>query len=292
MGLLTSNTLSLRKAAKISDKEFADLRKFIYDKTGIDIPDRRRYLLENRLGRRLEALGLSSFGQYHDFLRYDPGRTAEMDNLCEKITTNETSFFRDIKQLNVFRNEILPEVIKAQEDAGKKELNIWCAGCSSGEEPYTLAILLHELLGMSVIGWRIRISAHDLSPAMLAKCKAGVYGEYAMKTTPKGIISKYFEQQGDEYKIRPKVQKLVSFGPINLADRAALKRVPRSQILFCRNVIIYFDTAMKQQVLASFYDNLLPGGYLFLGHSESIHKLSNAFKPVLKPGGICYRKES
>ncbi len=292
MGLLTSGSLTLRKNAKITDKEFSDLRKFIYDKTGIDIPERRRYLLENRLGRRLTALGLSSFGQYHDYLQHDPKRTSEMDKLCEKITTNETSFFRDIKQLNVFRNDILPEVLKEQEAKGKKELNIWCAGCSSGEEPYTLAMMLHETLGMSIISWRIRISAHDLSPAMLAKCRAGIYGEYAMKTTPKGIITKYFDKQGDQYKIRPKVQKLVTFAPINLADRMAIKRVPKSNILFCRNVIIYFDQAMKQQVLSSFYDNLLPGGYLFLGHSESIHKLSNAFRPVLKPGGICYRKEA
>ena len=292
MGLLTSNSLTLRKTPKITDKEFEDLRKFIYDKTGIDIPSRRRYLLENRFAKRLGELGLSSFGQYYEYLRFDPSRTQEMDKLCERITTNETSFFRDIKQLNVFRNDILPETLKAQEKAGKKELHIWCAGCSSGEEPYTLAIMLHELLGMSIISWRIRISAHDLSPAMLRKCREGLYGDYAFKTTPKGIITKYFDKQGDMFKIRPKVQKLVTFGPINLSDRMALKRVPKSHILFCRNVIIYFDIAMKQQVLGSFYDNLLPGGHLFLGHSESVHKLSKAFKPVLKPGGICYKKEA
>jgi len=293
MGLLTSSSLTLRKTAKISDKEFDDLRKFIYDNTGIDIPSRRRYLLENRLGARLTELKLSSFAEYHHYLTRDPNRATEMEKLCEKITTNETSFFRDIKQLNVFRNEVLPDILKAQEATGRKELNIWCAGCSSGEEPYTLAIMILEELGMKVIGWRIRISAHDLSPAMLAKCRKGVYGEYSFKTTPKGMILKYFEKLPDgNYQIRPKVQKLVSFGPINLSDRAAIKRVPKSHILFCRNVIIYFDENMKKQVLASFFDNLLPGGILFLGHSESIHKLSNAFKPVIKPGGICYRKDA
>ncbi|MBU1002619.1 MAG: protein-glutamate O-methyltransferase CheR [Proteobacteria bacterium] len=293
MGLLTSSSLTLRKTVKITDKEFDDLRKFIYDKTGIDIPIRRRYLLENRLGTRLTELNLSSFAEYHNFLMRDPGRTSEMEKLCEKITTNETSFFRDIKQLNVFRSDILPEMLKVQEEAGKKELNIWCAGCSSGEEPYTLAIMILEQLGMKVISWRIKISAYDLSPAMLAKCRKGVYGEYAFKTTPKGMILKYFEKQPDgTYKVRPKVQKLVSFAPINLSDRMALKRVPKSQIVFCRNVIIYFDEAMKKQVLEGFYDNLLPGGYLFLGHSESIHKLSTAYKPILKPGGICYRKDA
>lgn len=151
--------------------------------------------------------------------------------------------------------------------------------------------MLHEVLGMSIIGWRIRITANDLSPAVLARARRGIYTDYSFKTTPPGMIKKYFDKVEDGYKIKPKVQKLVSFGPINLSDRMQLKRVPRSHIVFCRNVIIYFDDAMKKQVVSSFYDNLTPGGFLFLGHSESIHKLSTAFKPVFKPGGITYLKE-
>lgn len=291
MGVLGSS-LTLRKNPKITDAEFNQLRDFIYDKTGISIPEKRKYLLENRLGSRLKELGLSSYKDYYDFLRLDRNRTKEMEKLCEKVTTNETSFFRDIKQLTVFKDHILREMLKIQEEKGRKELHIWSAGCSSGEEPYTLAIMLHEVLGMSIIGWRIRITANDLSPAVLAKARKGVYTDYALRTTPKGMILKYFDKIGDdEYKIKPKVQKLVTFGPINLSDRMQLKRVPKSQIVFCRNVIIYFDDPMKKQVVSSFYDNLHPGGYLFLGHSESIHKLSTAFKPVFKPGGITYFKE-
>lgn len=292
MGILTTGSLSLRKTPKITEKEFSDLRTFIYDKTGISIPEKRKYLLENRLGKRLNELGLKSYAEYYKFLRFDASRNAEMDKLCEKITTNETSFFRDVKQLNVFKQHVLPQIIKEQEAKGRKELHIWCAGCSSGEEPYTLAIMLHEMLGMSIIGWRIKISAYDLSPAMLAKCRRGVYGKYALRTTPKGMLTKYFEPLKDgQYKVRPKVSKLVSFAPINLSDRMACKRVPKSQVVFCRNVIIYFDDPMKKQVIQAFYDNLHPGGYLFLGHSESIHKLSRSFKPEIKPGGMCYRKQ-
>jgi chemotaxis protein methyltransferase CheR len=290
MGVLGSS-LTLRKQPKISDAEFAQLRDFIYDKTGISIPDKRKYLLENRLGVRLQELNLASFKDYYDYLRLDANRTREMDALCERITTNETSFFRDIKQLTMFKDHILRETIERQEQAGRKELSIWSAGCSSGEEPYTLAILLHEVLGMSIIGWRIRITANDLSPAMLAKCRRGVYGDYALRTTPKGMLTKYFDDVGGgEFQIKSKVQKLVSFGPINLSDRTQLRRVPPSQIVFCRNVIIYFDDPMKKQVVSAFYDNLVPGGHLFLGHSESIHKLSTAFRPVFKPGGIAYVK--
>lgn len=290
MGVLGSS-LTLRKQPKISDAEFAQLRDFIYDKTGISIPEKRKYLLENRLGTRLQELNLASFKDYYDYLRLDANRTKEMDALCERITTNETSFFRDIKQLTMFKDHILREALEAQEKAGRKELSIWSAGCSSGEEPYTLAILLHEVLGMSIIGWRIRITANDLSPAMLEKCRRGVYGDYALRTTPRGMITKYFDDVGGgEFQIKSKVQKLVSFGPINLSDRAQTRRVPPSQIVFCRNVIIYFDDPMKKQVISAFYDNLLPGGHLFLGHSESIHKLSTAFRPVFKPGGIAYIK--
>lgn len=290
MGVLGSS-LTLRKQPKISDDEFAQLRDFIYAKTGISIPDKRKYLLENRLGTRLQELNLASFKDYYDYLRLDTNRTKEMDALCERITTNETSFFRDIKQLTMFKDHILREALEAQEKAGRKELSIWSAGCSSGEEPYTLAILLHEVLGMSIIGWRIRITANDLSPAMLEKCRRGVYGDYALRTTPRGMITKYFDDVGGgEFQIKSKVQKLVSFGPINLSDRAQTRRVPPSQIVFCRNVIIYFDDPMKKQVISAFYDNLVPGGHLFLGHSESIHKLSTAFRPVFKPGGIAYIK--
>ncbi len=289
-GLLSS--LSLRKTAKISDEEFAQLSRFIYDTTGISIPDKRKYLLENRLGTRLKELGLNSFKEYYDYLRLDKNKSLEMDRLCERITTNETSFYRDIRQLSIFQNDILKEHLKAQEAAGKKELFIWSAGCSSGEEPYTLAIMIHEVLGMSIIGWNIRITANDLSPAVLAKAKEGLYTDYALRTTPKGIITKYFDQEGDTYRVKPRVKKLVTFGSINLSDKMALKRVPKSHIVFCRNVIIYFDDTMKQHVISAFYDNLLPDGHLFLGHSESIHKLSTAFKPILKPGGICYKKES
>lgn len=291
MPLPTLGSLSLREAPKISDQEFKELRDFIYNTAGIDIPIERKYLLENRLGPRLKELGLKTFGDYAKHLRLGSDRNGELQNLFERVTTNETSFFRDVKQLDVFRTKVLPELIEAQQKAGTKELSIWSAGCSSGEEPYTLGIMLHELLRMSIIGWRIRITANDLSPAMLAKARAGLYNDHSLRTTPKDVVDRYFTREPEGFRIHPKVQKLVSFGPINLNDTLAVKRVPRSQVVFCRNVIIYFDDEMKKKVVSSFYDNLQPGGYLVLGHSESIHKISRAFTPVMQPGGIMYRKQ-
>ncbi len=290
MPLPNLGTLNLRDAPKISDQEFKELRDYIYSLTGIDIPAERKYLLENRLGPRLKELGLKSFADYARHLRLGTGRDAELEKLFEKVTTNETSFFRDQKQLDVVRDKILPAIIDKQ-SKGAKELSIWCAGCSSGEEPYTLGIMLHEMLRMAIIGWRIRITANDLSPAMLAKARAGLYNDYAIRTTPKDILDRYFAKETGGYRIHPKVQKLVSFGPINLNDSLAVKRVPKSQVVFCRNVIIYFDDEMKKKVISGFYDNLQPDGYLVLGHSESIHKVSRAFTPIMQPGGIVYQKQ-
>lgn len=290
MPLPTLGTLSLRDQPKISDTEFKELRDHIYSLTGIDIPAERKYLLENRLGSRLKELGLKSFADYTRHLRLGVGRDAELQQLFERITTNETSFFRDQKQLDVVRDKVLPAVMDEQK-GGVKELNIWCAGCSSGEEPYTLGIMLHEMLRMSIISWRIRITANDLSPAMLVKAKAGLYNDHALRTTPKDIVDRYFTKEPGGYRVHPKVQKLVQFGPINLNDTLAVKRMPRSQVVFCRNVIIYFDDEMKKKVISGFYDNLQPGGYLVLGHSESIHKISRAFTPLMQPGGIVYQKQ-
>jgi len=290
MSSISLSSLSLRKSPQLTDQEFKQLRDMIYDLAGIDIPEKRKYLIENKLGPRLQELNLKSYSEYYDYIRYDKNHKMEVQKLFENITTNETSFFRDIKQLDVFKDHILKEVIEKQQEAGKKELNIWSAGCSSGEEPYTIGILLHEILRMSIIGWKIRITANDISLAMIAKARHGVYNEHSLRTTPKQIVEKYFTKEPGGYKIHPKVQKLVSLAPINLKDVEAVKRVPKSHIVFCRNVIIYFDDEMKKHVINCFYDNLLPGGCLLLGHSESIHKISRGFMPIIKPGGIAYRK--
>jgi chemotaxis protein methyltransferase CheR len=290
MASIPSQSMSLRKAPPITDSEFHTLRDFIYKLTGIDVPERRKYLLETRLGARLKTLDLKNFGDYYKYLTTSPDRNKELDFLFEKITTNETSFFRDIKQLGVFKTFVLKNVLDAQSNSGTKHLNIWCAGCSSGEEPYTLSIMLHEILKVSIIGWKINIFANDLSPAMISKAQRGIYNDYSLRNTPKEIIDKYFMARPEGYQIHPKVQKLVTFQVINLNDSLAIKRIQKSHVVFCRNVIIYFDDEMKRKVVNHFYDNLLPEGYLVIGHSESLHKYARFFIPQAKPGGIMYQK--
>ncbi len=291
MSSLFSKTISLGKELKITDSEFASLRDYIYEQCGIYIADNRKYLLENRLANRLKKLNLKDFGEYYYYLQYDSRRVQEQSRLFEVITTNETSFYRNPPQLKVFQENILPAIIEEQRQKGEKSLRIWSAGCSTGEEPYTLAMIASEVLRAEIRSWDIRITANDLSPRVLESAQKGVYSEYSLRTTPKEIVERYFQQEGANFTVRSELKKLVTFGQLNLKDRQQLKTVERSEIVFCRNVIIYFDDEMKKQVINAYYDNLRPGGYLIIGHSESLHNISRAFKPIHYPGAIIYKKE-
>jgi len=291
MSSLFSKTISLRKELKITDAEFSQLRDFIYAQSGIYVADNRKYLVENRLAVRLKELNLKNFAEYHAYLQYDAGRRQELNRLFEVITTNETSFYRNPPQLKVFQEMVLKDTLDKLKALKQRRLRIWSAGCSTGEEPYTIAIILHEVLRTEINAWDIRITANDLSEAVLAQAKAGLYTEYSLRTTPKEIVSHYFIPDGGNFQLKPEVKRLVSFGQINLSDRTQLKRVERSHIVFCRNVIIYFDDEMKKNVINAFYDNLLPGGSLLIGHSESLHNISRAFRPKHYPGAIVYSKE-
>jgi chemotaxis protein methyltransferase CheR len=151
---------------------------------------------------------------------------------------------------------------------------------------------LHEVLKSQIGAWKIKITANDLSEGVLRSARRGIYMQYSLRTTPNEIIKKYFiDEGGGKYRVKPEVKRLVSFGHLNLSDRFQTKRVDKAHIIFCRNVIIYFDDEMKRNVIASFYDRLLPEGYLFIGHSESLHNISRAFKPIHYPGSIVYKKE-
>lgn len=281
-----------RKDLHITDEEFVLLRDFIYQQCGIFIAENRKYLVENRLSNRIKELNLKTYNEYYNYLRFDNNRRDELTKLFEVVTTNETSFFRNPPQLEVFQRVVLAEAIARARQSGQKKIRIWSAGCSTGEEPYTLAIILHETLRGEVGSWDIKITANDLSEAVLAAARRGIYNEYALRTTPKEMVDKYFQKDGNVYKIDPAMKKLVSFGQINLSDREQLKRVEKSQIVFCRNVIIYFDDEMKRKVINAFYDNLQPSGVLIIGHSESLHNISRAFQLEHHKGTILYRKSN
>jgi len=288
---LFSKTTSFQRELHASDEEFRQIRDYIYDLCGIHIADNRKYLIENRLSARLKDLNLKTFGEYYYYLRYDKNRREELNRLYEVITTNETSFYRNPPQLKVFQDVVLKGILDEMRAKRSRRLRIWSAGCSYGEEPYTLGIILHEVLKTEIASWDIKITASDISTAVLATAKEGIYSDYALRTTPPEIIRKYFKKEGREHHLDEKVKKLVRFDQLNLSDKLQMKRIERSQIIFCRNVIIYFDDEMKTQVISSFYDNLQPSGALLIGHSESLHNISRAFRPEHHKGAIVYRKD-
>ncbi len=287
--LLSGNRIA-GKRIPMADREFFNLRDFIYQDTGIYIDDTRKYLLENRLRNRLASLQLGDYSEYLRYLQYDPRRKDELSSLYEVITTNETSFYRNPPQLKIFQDIVLKNFIEKQRKT-EKRIRIWSAGCSTGDEAYTIAMQLHELLGPAIKGWDIKITANDLSQAVIEKAKKGIYNSYALRTTPPALIKKYFIKNKDSFHIRSEVQKIVSFCQLNLSNVLEVRRVERSHIIFCRNVIIYFDETMKKKVINLLYDNLLPGGSLFIGHSESLHSISRLFKPVSHKGTVVYVKE-
>ncbi len=291
-GLFKRPATTVGKALAITDEEFVQLRDFIYTQCGIFIAENRKYLVENRLSNRVKELKLKSYAEYYNYLRFDVGKRAELTKLFEVVTTNETSFYRNPPQLKVFQDKVLKRTIEECRKSGRKRLRIWSAGCSTGEEPYTIAMILHEVLKTEINTWDIKITASDLSEAVLQAASRGIYAEYALRTTPKEIVDRYFTKQGTVYHVKPELKKLISFGQLNLNDKIQLSRVEKSHIVFCRNVIIYFDDDMKKRVINAFYDNLLPGGALLIGHSESLHNISRAFKPEHHTGIIVYMKQT
>jgi chemotaxis protein methyltransferase CheR len=283
----------------LPDDVFRLLRDFIHGYCGIFFDDGSKFLLERRLSRRLEQHRLKTFEEYYHFLKYDRKRDEELVVLIDNLTTNETYFFRESPQLRAFSEEILPELRTGL--AGRKVLRIWSAGCSTGEEPYTIAILLLES-GDWWRDWQIEILGSDINQRVLHTARKGVYKKSAYRSTSPAMLSKYFvEDEKGDYRIIDKVKELVSFSSVNLLDPFKTSLISNMDIIFCRNVIIYFDREAKKKVIESFYHKLREGGFLLLGHSESLINISNAFalrtlkndmvyqKPVRMPAGMPVR---
>lgn len=272
----------------LPDDVFRLLRDFIHDYCGIFFDDGSKFLLERRLNRRLQQRQLKSFEEYYHFLRYDRKREEELVLLIDNLTTNETYFFREGAQLKAFSEEILPEIRETL--AGRKSLRIWSAGCSTGEEPYTIAMLMLES-GDWWRGWQVEILGSDINQRVLHTARRGVYKKGSLRATSAEMAAKYFVEEGKgEYRIIDRVRGLVSFSCVNLLDPFKTSLIRDVDIIFCRNVIIYFDREAKKKVIESFYDKLREGGYLLLGHSESLINISNAFVLRTLKNDMVYQK--
>jgi chemotaxis protein methyltransferase CheR len=265
---VTSFNLSLNHHFELPDDVFRQLREQIYRRTGMFFADSSKYLLQKRLSPRARELNFESFQKYFYFLQYDPRAEAEYDQIFDLVTTNETYFFREPAQLAAFTEEIVPEILSRKQ---VRKLRIWSAGCASGEEPYSIAMRLTQ--------------------SVLAKARKGHYRENAFRATDPALREKYFTPQADgSWRINDDIRNRVSFGRLNIYDEARVALLGSLDAVFCRNVIIYFDDKSKKAVINNFYQRLVDGGYLLLGHSESLISLSTQFRLKHLKNDMVYQK--
>ncbi|MBI3754752.1 MAG: protein-glutamate O-methyltransferase CheR [Deltaproteobacteria bacterium] len=273
----------------MTEEEFRLIRDYIYNHYGLSFDTSSKFLLEKRLSNRVTMHQLKSFKEYYRFLRYDPKSSEELSAVIDVLTTNETYFFRESCQLKAFSEEILPEIKNRKESNTKeKDLCIWSAGCSTGEEPYTIAMLILETGQFK--DWNIEIFGNDISQRVLQVARKGVYTQSSFRSADKNLIDKYFEPFDGKHKIKDEVKNMVRFGYLNLIDRNKMSLLRNMDIIFCRNVLIYFDVESKKKVIQNFYDKLEDGGYLLLGHAESMMNISTAYALQHLKNDMVYRK--
>jgi len=261
----------------MSEEEFRLIRDIIYSHCGLFFDSDTKYLLEKRLSRRLQLYQLQTFKDYHYFLKYDRKKDQELSDLMDVLTTNETYFFREAFQLKA-----------AKEQKGEKTLRIWSAGCSTGEEPYTIAMLIMEMGCFH--GWRVEIVGTDISNRVLQHSRKAVYGKSSFRTTEDRYVRRFFQEQEDGFRVNDEVRELVTISHLNLFDQNRLALLGKMDVIFCRNVIIYFDQTAKKKVVDIFYRMLHEGGHLLLGHSESLMNISTAFTLRHLKNDMVYQK--
>lgn len=252
----------------MTDQEFSKLRGLIYQQIGVEIKDHKKHLLVNRLSKRLRHLGMTSFSDYLKFVEEDSRGKYEMVEMLDAVTTNKTDFFREPKHYTVLEEKVVPALLR---DRGTHDrvIKVWSSACSSGEEPYTLAICLTEML-KGHPGWRFEIMGSDVSETVLRTAASGIYADSKVQPIPHDTLRKYFLRGNGRYKIKPEIAKHVSFRKINL-KLDYHRSFSNYDIVFCRNVLIYFDVATQQDIIRKHWHVLRPGGFLFLGHSETLH---------------------
>ena len=273
---------TLERIEKLGEREFELFSKLIYEKTGIFLKPEKRELLNARLAKRLRALGLSSFRDYYDLVVNDPGGN-ELVQLIDAVSTNFTSFFREPAHFDLLRETILPAM------AGRRPLRFWSAACSSGEEPYTLAMVVDDFFRRQGERADFIVQATDISTRVLAMAEKGVYPEERVRTVPQELLRRYFQKgvgrSAGLVRVKDELKRFVRFSRFNLMEQFRWQEP--FEVIFCRNVMIYFNRETQERLVGKFYRALAPGGYLIIGHSESISRLRHDFVQV---GATAYRR--
>lgn len=268
---------------KLTESQFKDIAKLVYDKTGIHLEDRKLGLLSNRLRRRLKALNIDDFGEYYRYINSDKGFKEEEPHFLSAVTTNETYFFRNDQLWKFITDELVDHYVQAKK-SGRKSMRVWSAASSSGEEAYTCAIVLRELLP-NFSTWDVKIVGSDISNNVLDKAKAAVYNDYAVSKTSPERIKKWFTEKDGAYHLKDEIKNMVEFKFHNLRDSMAKGTY---DLIFLRNVLMYFDVAMKKRVIDVVTEALAPHGRLIVGDVDPIRTISELSSHMtldyLRPG--------
>lgn len=270
----------------ISESDFEKFREFFYRKTGISFESTKRYFVDKRLIERIEATECASFRSYFTKLRFEASGE-ELQHLTNLMTVNETYFFREEYQFQCLVNSILPDITSRKTDGSP--IRIWAIPSSSGEEPYSIAIYLLEYWA-GINDWDIEIISSDIDTRILAEARQGRYSQRSVQHLPEQLLNKYFKRSLDGYQICDDLREAVEFTRVNLSERADTRAYRNFDVIFCRNLLIYFDDVSRKSAAETFYDALNPGGYICLGHSESMSRFSSLYKVRKFPEAIVYQK--
>jgi chemotaxis protein methyltransferase CheR len=295
--------MNTSEAPALTDAELKLLQALVYQECGMHFDERRTPFLQDRLQRRLKDCGLDSFYSYYRLIISQQGKK-ELAQLVENLTVNETSFFRNKAQLDLFQREVLDDLLERKQERSDYRLRIWSAGCSTGQEAYTLAMLVADALSYRHLRnphpsssplprplvpppWRLEILASDISYSVLRTAQEGSYSEPQMSPVDYGFRLRYFDKVGARYVVKKSVKELVHFDFHNLKTEYLPQR---NDIIFCRNVMMYFDQAEQERLIEKFYRCLNPRGYVFVGHAESLLGLTEKFQMVHHNSGTAYRR--
>ena len=270
----------------ITEDDFQKFREFFYRKTGINFESSKRYFVDKRLVERIRATRNTDFRSYFSMLRFQASGE-EVQLLTNLMTVNETYFLREEYQFNCLVNSILPDIVRNKTDTGP--IRIWCIPSSSGEEPYSIALYLMERWA-GIAKWDVEIISSDIDTGILHKARVGRYSQRSVQHLPAAWLAKYFSRVGDEFQISDDLLQAVEFTRVNLADAADTRPYRNFDVIFCRNLLIYFDDASRKSAAETFYDALQPGGFICLGHSESMSRISSLYKVRKFPEAIVYQK--
>ncbi len=274
--------------AALTEEEYRRLCEFIYRRTGMVFTEAKRYYVERRVVERMVATSSSSFEGY--FARLRAGPVAEIEQFVNAFTVNETYFYREEHQLSCLTSDLLAECLKTKTHGD--QIRIWSVPCSTGEEPYSIAIWLLENWAL-VDRYDVEIVGSDIDTGAVELARAGVYGKRALMRLPQHLVEKYFEHDGNEvWKIIDELRHSVRFTAANIVNPAETKPHGKFDVIFCRNVLIYFDDTSRRTAAENLYENLLPGGFICLGHTESMSRISPLFGVARFADAIVYQRPS